>query len=101
MLSGNQEKALATLKRIATENGAPMPLGKLVISRQVRAGHRHLQNNEIEGGCKQIINVLFNFHVSARQKKMRFDHFCFFPTEEELISHLEVKSSFKIGNSII
>lgn len=35
MLSGNQEKAIATLKRIATENGAPMPLGKLIISRQV------------------------------------------------------------------
>ena len=37
MLSGNQEKAIATLKRIATENGAPMPLGKLIISRQVSA----------------------------------------------------------------
>lgn len=37
VLSGNQEKAIATLKRIATENGAPMPLGKLIISRQVRA----------------------------------------------------------------
>lgn len=35
VLSGNQEKAIATLKRIATENGAPMPLGKLIISRQV------------------------------------------------------------------
>ncbi|ELK31461.1 Synaptic vesicle 2-related protein [Myotis davidii] len=34
VLSGNQEKAIATLKRIATENGAPMPLGKLIISRQ-------------------------------------------------------------------
>lgn len=38
MLSGNQEKAIATLKRIATENGAPMPLGKLIISRQVCTG---------------------------------------------------------------
>uniref|UniRef100_A0A8U7NIX4 Synaptic vesicle 2-related protein n=1 Tax=Corvus moneduloides TaxID=1196302 RepID=A0A8U7NIX4_CORMO len=38
VLSGNQEKALATLKRIATENGAPMPLGKLVISRQEDRG---------------------------------------------------------------
>lgn len=37
VLSGNQEKAIATLKRIATENGAPMPLGKLIISRQVSA----------------------------------------------------------------
>lgn len=37
VLSGNQEKAIATLKRIATENGAPMPLGKLIISRQVGA----------------------------------------------------------------
>lgn len=37
VLSGNQEKAIATLKRIATENGAPMPLGKLIVSRQVSA----------------------------------------------------------------
>lgn len=37
VLTGNQEKALATLKRIATENGAPMPLGKLIAARQVRA----------------------------------------------------------------
>lgn len=36
VLTGNQEKALATLKRIATENGAPMPLGKLIAARQVR-----------------------------------------------------------------
>lgn len=35
VLTGNQEKALATLKRIATENGAPMPLGKLIAARQV------------------------------------------------------------------
>ncbi|XP_063769331.1 synaptic vesicle 2-related protein isoform X2 [Pseudophryne corroboree] len=38
VLSGNQEKALATLKRIATENGAPMPLGKLILSRQEDRG---------------------------------------------------------------
>ncbi|XP_073646332.1 synaptic vesicle 2-related protein isoform X6 [Tursiops truncatus] len=38
VLSGNQEKAIATLKRIATENGAPMPLGKLIISRQEDRG---------------------------------------------------------------
>lgn len=37
VLTGNQEKALATLKRIATENGAPMPLGKLITARQVGA----------------------------------------------------------------
>lgn len=37
VLTGNQEKALATLKRIATENGAPMPLGKLIAARQVKA----------------------------------------------------------------
>lgn len=36
VLTGNQEKALNTLKRIATENGAPMPLGKLIAARQVR-----------------------------------------------------------------
>ncbi|XP_042297895.1 synaptic vesicle 2-related protein isoform X2 [Sceloporus undulatus] len=38
VLLGNQEKAIATLKRIATENGAPMPLGKLIISRQEDRG---------------------------------------------------------------
>ncbi|TWW60401.1 Synaptic vesicle 2-related protein [Takifugu flavidus] len=38
VLTGNQEKALATLKRIATENGAPMPLGKLVVARQEDRG---------------------------------------------------------------
>uniref|UniRef100_A0AAQ4RVJ6 Synaptic vesicle 2-related protein n=1 Tax=Gasterosteus aculeatus aculeatus TaxID=481459 RepID=A0AAQ4RVJ6_GASAC len=38
VLTGNQEKALATLKRIATENGAPMPLGKLVADRQEERG---------------------------------------------------------------
>ncbi|XP_072921933.1 synaptic vesicle 2-related protein isoform X1 [Hemitrygon akajei] len=38
VLSGNQEKALATLKRIATENGAPMPLGKLIVARQEDRG---------------------------------------------------------------
>ncbi|XP_049645348.1 LOW QUALITY PROTEIN: synaptic vesicle 2-related protein [Suncus etruscus] len=38
VLSGNQEKAMATLKRIAAENGAPMPLGKLIISRQEDRG---------------------------------------------------------------
>ncbi|XP_062038296.1 synaptic vesicle 2-related protein [Lepus europaeus] len=38
VLSGNQEKAIATLKRIATENGAPMPLGKLILSRQADRG---------------------------------------------------------------
>lgn len=36
VLTGNQEKALATLKRIATENGVPMPLGKLIAARQVQ-----------------------------------------------------------------
>ncbi|XP_047447878.1 synaptic vesicle 2-related protein [Mugil cephalus] len=38
VLTGNQEKALATLKRIATENGAPMPLGKLITARQEDRG---------------------------------------------------------------
>ncbi|XP_071339011.1 synaptic vesicle 2-related protein [Trachinotus anak] len=38
VLTGNQEKALATLKRIATENGAPMPLGKLIAARQEDRG---------------------------------------------------------------
>ncbi|XP_078277920.1 synaptic vesicle 2-related protein isoform X2 [Rhinoraja longicauda] len=38
VLSGNQEKALATLKRIATENGVPMPLGKLIVARQEDRG---------------------------------------------------------------
>lgn len=39
VLTGNQGKALATLKRIAAENGAPMPLGKLTAARQVRDLH--------------------------------------------------------------
>ncbi|KAM9810652.1 synaptic vesicle 2-related protein [Neosynchiropus ocellatus] len=38
VLTGNQEKALCTLKRIATENGAPMPLGKLIAARQEHRG---------------------------------------------------------------
>eukprot|EP00064_Thunnus_orientalis_P012028 superscaffoldBa00001798_g12061 len=38
VLTGNQEKALATLKRIATENKAPMPLGKLIAARQEDRG---------------------------------------------------------------
>uniref|UniRef100_A0A8C6UZ26 Synaptic vesicle 2-related protein n=1 Tax=Neogobius melanostomus TaxID=47308 RepID=A0A8C6UZ26_9GOBI len=38
VLTGNQDKALATLKRIATENGAPMPLGKLIAARQEDRG---------------------------------------------------------------
>ncbi|CAL8344456.1 unnamed protein product [Lota lota] len=38
VLTGNQEKALATLKRIAAENGVPMPLGKLVAARQESRG---------------------------------------------------------------
>ncbi len=36
VLTGNQEKALNTLKRIATENNVPMPLGKLIVARQVK-----------------------------------------------------------------
>lgn len=36
VLTGNQEKALTTLKRIAKENGVPMPLGKLIAARQVQ-----------------------------------------------------------------
>ncbi|CAL8248535.1 unnamed protein product [Merluccius merluccius] len=38
VLTGNQEKALATLKRIAAENGVHMPLGKLVAARQENRG---------------------------------------------------------------
>ncbi|MGH0184603.1 UNVERIFIED_CONTAM: hypothetical protein FKN15_014938 [Acipenser sinensis] len=38
VLTGNQEKALATLKRIAKENGVPMPLGKLTVARQEDRG---------------------------------------------------------------
>ncbi|XP_007238331.3 synaptic vesicle 2-related protein isoform X1 [Astyanax mexicanus] len=38
VLSGNQEKALNTLKRIATENKVPMPLGKLIVARQEERG---------------------------------------------------------------
>lgn len=35
VLTGNQEKALCTLRRIAMENNVPMPLGKLIAARQV------------------------------------------------------------------
>lgn len=45
VLTGNQEKALATLKRIATENGVPMPLGKLIAARQVKACFCRIQNS--------------------------------------------------------
>uniref|UniRef100_A0A673GW67 Synaptic vesicle 2-related protein-like n=1 Tax=Sinocyclocheilus rhinocerous TaxID=307959 RepID=A0A673GW67_9TELE len=38
VLTGNQEKALNTLKRIATENNVPMPLGKLIAARQEDRG---------------------------------------------------------------
>ncbi|KAI9545123.1 hypothetical protein NQZ68_039119 [Dissostichus eleginoides] len=38
MLTGNHEKALSTLKRIAAENGVPMPLGKLIAARQEERG---------------------------------------------------------------
>lgn len=57
---------------------------------------------ETGGVCKQIIDVLFNFNVSARhKKKRRFDRLGLFPTEEEVISYLEVKSSFKMGINVI
>ena len=51
VLSGNQEKAIATLKRIATENGAPMPLGKLIISRQVSARRTDLMCCHVSWGA--------------------------------------------------
>ncbi|XP_063050292.1 synaptic vesicle 2-related protein [Engraulis encrasicolus] len=38
VLTGNQEKALNTLKRIAKENNVPMPLGKLIAARQEERG---------------------------------------------------------------
>ncbi|XP_061417758.1 synaptic vesicle 2-related protein isoform X2 [Lethenteron reissneri] len=38
VLTGNAEQAHATLKRIATENGVPMPLGKLTSSQQEKRG---------------------------------------------------------------
>uniref|UniRef100_A0A8C0LCU7 SV2 related protein n=1 Tax=Canis lupus dingo TaxID=286419 RepID=A0A8C0LCU7_CANLU len=52
VLSGNQEKAIATLKRIATENGAPMPLGKLIISRQgMGKGDLHISYHFFTSSC--------------------------------------------------
>ncbi|XP_061907284.1 synaptic vesicle 2-related protein [Entelurus aequoreus] len=38
VLTGNHDKALATLKRIAMENGVPMPLGKLIAAKQEERG---------------------------------------------------------------
>ncbi|KAJ8286068.1 hypothetical protein GJAV_G00034200 [Gymnothorax javanicus] len=38
VLTGNQAKALATLKRIALDNGVPMPLGKLIAAKQEDRG---------------------------------------------------------------
>ena len=37
VLTGNHDTALATLQRVAAQNGVPMPLGKLVAARQVGA----------------------------------------------------------------
>uniref|UniRef100_A0A8C1YM73 Synaptic vesicle 2-related protein n=1 Tax=Cyprinus carpio TaxID=7962 RepID=A0A8C1YM73_CYPCA len=60
VLTGNQEKALNTLKRIATENNVPMPLGKLIVARQEDRGKiqdlfsphfRYGSPNKIEPGC--------------------------------------------------
>lgn len=50
VLTGNQEKALATLKRIAAENGAPMPLGKLTAARQVGDIHAAMLSDMHEPG---------------------------------------------------
>ncbi|XP_026865121.2 synaptic vesicle 2-related protein isoform X2 [Electrophorus electricus] len=38
VLTGDKEKALNTLKRIAMENRVPMPLGKLIVARQEDRG---------------------------------------------------------------
>lgn len=48
------------------------------------------------GGLWANHQCVVNFNVSGRKKK-KFDHLGPFSTEEELISHLEVKSSFKMG----
>lgn len=60
VLTGNQEKALATLKRIATENGAPMPLGKLVADRQVKETFCRTETfmNDINLCCLFFLSVI-------------------------------------------
>lgn len=63
VLTGNQEKALATLKRIATENGAPMPLGKLITARQVRARSHRTQHNCKATSCIFFAYVLLFLHL--------------------------------------
>lgn len=67
VLTGNQEKALATLKRIATENGAPMPLGKLITARQVRArSHRTQHNCKATSYFYFLLNMFCCFLLNRR-----------------------------------
>lgn len=71
VLTGNQEKALATLKRIATENGVPMPLGKLIAARQVQHSlgwqNMHaLRNNNSSPLFNPVMQAFIYFFVSVR-----------------------------------
>lgn len=51
VLTGNQEKALCTLRRIAMENKVPMPLGKLIAARQV------IQHKAFKYSGKSIVHI--------------------------------------------
>lgn len=70
VLTGNQEKALATLKRIATENGAPMPLGKLIAARQVTDSFFRASNSlNIIHVCSQLCLFMSCFFQLGRAWK--------------------------------
>lgn len=53
------------------------------------------------GGFVRKSSIFCSILVSQPGMKKTFDDLGLFPTEEELISHLEVKSSFKMGVNVI
>lgn len=60
VLTGNQEKALSTLKRIAAENKVPMPLGKLIVARQVKSWLQ-TSSSVVVYLVKKIVNTISTF----------------------------------------
>lgn len=80
MLTGNQEKALATLKRIATENGAPMPLGKLIAARQVKVCFSRTQILCIVHVCSLLCCHLYIIFVLLIRRIVERFETCFHRT---------------------